>query len=218
MDEIKVLVADDHALFRCGIISVLTNQEGLSVVGEAVDGNDVINKANETDPDVILMDLNMPNCNGLEATKTLQLQMPKSKILILTVSDSEEDLFDAIRFGARGYLLKNIDPGELIKYIIHVAQGGVIISPLVATDLLNEFKRLVSNGEKIVNQVEDEVLSPREEEVLKLVARGDTNKQIADTLSISDNTVKTHLRNILEKLHLANRIQAAAYAVKKSIQ
>lgn len=218
MDDIKVLVVDDHALFRRGIIAALTDQEGLKVVGEAVDGLDAIKKVKETAPDVILMDLNMPNCNGLEATKTLYVQLPESKILILTVSDSEADLFAAIRFGARGYILKNVEPEELMQDIIHVAQGGVIISPLVATKLLDEFKRLVGGGESEGKHADDEVLSPREEEVLKLVARGDTNKQIADTLSISDNTVKTHLRNIMEKLHLVNRSQAAAYAAKKSIQ
>lgn len=215
MDDIKVLVVDDHALFRRGIIAALTDQEGLKVVGEAVDGFDAIKKVNETAPDVILMDLNMPNCDGLEATKILNTQ---SKILILTISDSEADLFAAIRFGARGYILKNVEPGELIQYIIHIAQGGVIISSLVATNLLDEFKRLDENGKQEVKKADDEVLSPREEEVLRLVAHGDTNKQIADTLSISDNTVKTHLRNIMDKLHLANRSQAAAYAAKKSVQ
>jgi DNA-binding NarL/FixJ family response regulator len=220
MDTIKVLVVDDHALFRRGIVSVLTNQEGIKVVGEAVNGLEAIKKARETVPDVIVMDLNMPVCNGLEATKTLQAQMPQAKILILTVSDSEADLFNAIKFGARGYLLKNIDPGELIQYIFHVAQGGVIISPLVAADLLTEFKRLTgtTTGVTQPSRVEEEVLSPREEEVLQLVACGDTNKQIADTLSISDNTVKTHLRNIMDKLHLVNRSQAAVYAAKKSLQ
>jgi DNA-binding NarL/FixJ family response regulator len=220
MDTIKVLVVDDHALFRRGIVSVLTNQEGIKVVGEAVNGLEAIKKARETVPDVIVMDLNMPVCNGLEATKTLQSQIPQAKILILTVSDSEADLFNAIKFGARGYLLKNIDPGELIQYIFHVAQGGVIISPLVAADLLTEFKRLTgtTTGVTQPSRVEEEVLSPREEEVLQLVACGDTNKQIADTLSISDNTVKTHLRNIMDKLHLVNRSQAAVYAAKKSLQ
>lgn len=222
MGDIKVLVVDDHALFRRGIVSVLTDQEGLEVVGEAGDGLAAITKAKETTPDVILMDLNMPNCNGLEATKTLQVQLPESKILILTVSDSEADLFTALRAGARGYMLKNVEPSELIQGIIHVAQGGVIVSPLVATNLLDEFKRLDENIKAEVNtevnRVKDEVLSPREEEVLKLVAQGDTNKQIADTLSISDNTVKTHLRNIMDKLHLVNRSQAAAYAAKKSMQ
>jgi DNA-binding NarL/FixJ family response regulator len=220
MDTIKVLVVDDHALFRRGIVSVLTNQEGIKVVGEAVNGLEAIKKARETVPDVIVMDLNMPVCNGLEATQTLQAQMPQIKILILTVSDSEADLFNAVKFGARGYLLKNVDPGELVQYIFHVSQGGVIISPLVATDLLTEFKRLTGAGAGAAetNRAQDAVLSPREEEVLQLVARGDTNKQIAETLSISDNTVKTHLRNIMDKLHLVNRSQAAVYAAKKSLQ
>lgn len=218
MDDITVLVVDDHTLFRRGIITALTGQAGLKVVGEANDGLDAIKKAGEITPNVILMDLNMPNCNGLEATRELHIQFPELKILILTVSDREADLFTAIRFGARGYILKNVEPEELVQDIIHIAQGGVIISPLVATNLLDEFKRLGDKGPTATEHVDDEILSPREEEVLQLVACGDTNKQIADTLFISDNTVKTHLRNIMEKLHLVNRSQAAAYAVKKSIQ
>lgn len=215
MGSVKVLVVDDHALFRRGITAVLANQEGLEVVGEAADGLEAVKKAKEIAPDVILMDLMMPRLSGLEATKVLQTQVPQSKILVLTVSDSEADLFAAIRFGARGYILKNIEPEELIQSIFHIAQGGVIVSPLVATKLLNEFKKLGDETEKKVGEAADGVLSPREGEVLQFLAQGATNKQIADSLVISENTVKTHLRNIMEKLHLANRSQAAAYAVKK---
>lgn len=217
MGGVKVFVVDDHALFRRGITAVLANQEGLEVVGEAADGLEAIKKAKEIAPDVILMDLMMPRFSGLEATKVLQTEVPQSKVLVLTVSDSEADLFAAMRFGARGYILKNIEPEELIQAIFHIAQGGVIVSPLVATKLLNEFKKLGDETEKTVGQAADEVLSPREGEVLQLVAQGATNKQIADSLCISENTVKTHLRNIMEKLHLVNRSQAAVYAVKKGI-
>ncbi|MBN1643517.1 MAG: response regulator transcription factor [Dehalococcoidales bacterium] len=219
MANIRVLVVDDHALFRRGIVAVLTGQDGIEVVGEATDGLEAIKKARTTNPNVILMDLNMPNCNGLEATKALQAEVPRINILILTVSDREADLFTAMRFGARGYILKNVEPEELVRNIFHIAQGGVIVSSLVATNLLDEFKRLAGEtAEKKASAAIEKVLSPREEEVLQLVAKGATNKQIADSLTISENTVKTHLRNIMEKLHLANRSQAAAYAAKKSVQ
>ncbi len=217
MSPIKVLIADDHTLFRRGIASALANQADLEVVGEAVDGLEAIAKAKKLIPDVVLMDLNMPNCSGLEATQALQSEMPQVKILVLTVSDSESDLFAAVKFGARGYLLKKAEPEELVHAIISVAQGGVMVSPLMATKLLTEFRDLAASAEKAPVEQADAKLSPREGEVLQLVAQGATNKEIADSLFISENTVKTHLQNIMEKLHLANRSQAAAYAVKKGL-
>ncbi len=217
MDTIKVLVVDDHALFRRGIAAVLANQEGLEVVGEASDGLEAIEKAKQITPDVILMDLNMPHCSGLEATQALQTEMPQVNILVLTISEMESDLFAAIKFGARGYILKNTEPDELIHAIFHIAQGGVIVSPLMATKLLTEFKDLRAGVERKPSQEAEDALSPREGEVLQLVAQGATNKEIGDSLFISENTVKTHLRNIMEKLHLANRSQAAAYAVKRGL-
>ncbi len=217
MDTVKVLVVDDHALFRRGIATVLANQENLEIVGEAVDGLEAIKKAEETAPDVIVMDLNMPRCSGLEATQALQAKMPQVNILVLTVSDSEADLFAAIKFGATGYLLKNTEPEELVQAIFHIAQGGVIITPVMAAKLLAEFKDLETGAERKPAQEAESNLSPREDEVLRLVAQGATNKEIADSLFISENTVKTHLRNIMDKLHLANRSQAAAYAVKKGL-
>ena len=217
MDTIKVLVVDDHALFRRGIAAVLANQEGLEVVGEASDGLEAIEKAKQITPDVILMDLNMPHCSGLEATQALQTEMPEVNILVLTISEMESDLFAAIKFGARGYILKNTEPDELIHAIFHIAQGGVIVSPLMATKLLTEFKDLRAGVVREPAQEAEDALSPREGEVLQLVAQGATNKEIGDSLFISENTVKTHLRSIMEKLHLANRSQAAAYAVKRGL-
>ncbi len=217
MDTIKVLVADDHTLFRRGIAAVLANQDSLEVVGEASDGLEAIEKAREIAPDVILMDLNMPRCSGLEATQALQAEMPEVNILVLTVSEMEADLFAAMKFGARGYLLKNTEPDELIHAISHIAQGGVIVSPLMATKLLDEFRELTAGAKREPVEKATADLSPREGEVLQLVAQGATNKEIADALFISENTVKTHLRNIMEKLHLANRSQAAAYAVKRGL-
>ena len=217
MNPVKVLVVDDHALFRRGITAVLANHENLEVVGEASDGLEAIEKAEAIVPDIIVMDLNMPRCSGLEATQALQAKMPQVNILVLTVSENEADLFAAVKFGAKGYILKNTEPEELIQAILHIAQGGVIVSPIMATKLLTEFQGLEAEGKREAIQKTESNLSPREGEVLQLVAQGATNKQIADSLFISENTVKTHLRNIMEKLHLANRSQAAAYAVERGL-
>jgi len=217
MNPIRVLVADDHALFRRGITAVLANQEGLEVVGEALDGLEAIKKAEEIAPDVVLMDLNMPNCSGLEATQAIETKMPQVNILVLTVSENEADLFAAIKYGARGYILKNTEPEDLIHAIFHIAQGGVIVSPLMAAKLLAEFKDFETGEKKEPVPETESVLSPREGEVLQMVAQGATNRQIADSLFISENTVKTHLRNIMDKLHLANRSQAAAYAIQRGL-
>ena len=217
MALIKVLVVDDHALFRRGITAVLANHENLEVVGEASDGLEAIEKAEAIVPDIIVMDLNMPRCSGLEATQALQAKMPQVNILVLTVSENEADLFAAVKFGAKGYILKNTEPEELVQAILHIAQGGVIVSPIMATKLLTEFQGLEAEGKREAIQKTESNLSPREGEVLQLVAQGATNKQIADSLFISENTVKTHLRNIMDKLHLANRSQAAAYAVERGL-
>ncbi len=217
MDSIKVLVVDDHTLFRRGIAAVLANQEGLEVVGEAADGLEAIEKTREINPDVVLMDLNMPRCSGLEAIQALQAEMPQVNILVLTVSEMEADLFASVKFGARGYLLKKAEPEELIQAIHLIAEGGAMVSSLMATKLLAEFQDLATGAEKKVAEQANADLSPREGEVLQLVAQGATNKEIADSLFISENTVKTHLKSIMEKLHLANRSQAAAYAVERGL-
>ncbi len=217
MEPVRVLVVDDHTLFRRGIVTVLANQQNISVVGEAVNGLEAIDKAEALVPDVIVMDLNMPQCSGLEATQALQAKMPQVSILVLTVSDNEADLFNAIKFGATGYILKNTEPEELVQAIHHIAQGGVIVSPMMAAKLLAEFRGLGTDAMAKKTAEEEDNLSPREDEVLRLVSQGATNKEIADSLFISENTVKTHLRNIMDKLHLANRSQAAAYAVKRGL-
>jgi DNA-binding NarL/FixJ family response regulator len=182
-----------------------------------VDGLDGIEKARQLKPGVIVMDLNMPRCSGLEAIQALQTEMPEIHVLVLTVSEMEEDLFASIKYGAKGYLLKKAEPDELIQAIHHVARGESIMSPLMATKLLTEFQGLASGVEKKPAEKSTAELSPREGEVLQLVAKGATNREIADELFISENTVKTHLQNIMEKLHLANRSQAAAYAIQKGL-
>jgi DNA-binding NarL/FixJ family response regulator len=218
MDTVRVMVVDDHSLFRRGIVAVLDAADGLEVVGEAVDGLEAVARARELVPDVIVMDLNMPNCSGLEATQALQIDLPQVNILVLTVSEMEADLFAAIRYGARGYLLKKTDPDDLVAAIFNVAGGGAIVSPLMAASLLTEFKS-ISPGENQPPAADSAGgdVSPREHEVLQLVAQGSTNREIADALFISENTVKTHLRSIMEKLHLANRSQAAAYAARRGL-
>ena len=212
MDGIKVLLADDHALFRRGVAAVLTEWENLEVVGEEIDGLEAIEKARKLNPDVIVMDLMMPNCGGVEATQLLQVELPQINILVLTVSDKEADLFAAIKAGAKGYILKDAEPEELSQAIFHIAKGGVIVSSSMAEKLLTEFK--AEEGHK---EEDDSGLSRREGEVLQLVAKGASNKEIARDLFISENTVKTHLRNILDKLHLANRSQAVAYAIRTGL-
>ncbi|MFC1994116.1 response regulator [Chloroflexota bacterium] len=211
MDRIRVLVVDDQAIVRRGVIDILTNREELEVVGEARNGLEAIEKVRELVPDVVVIDLMMPECTGLEATQAMHTEMPQVNILVLTVSDKEADLFDAMKFGAKGYLLKNAEAEELVQAIIHTAKGGVTVSPYMASMLLNEFKGW-SEPEPEVSS-----LSPRETEVLQLVTQGASNKEIAKALFISDNTVKTHLRSIMEKLHFANRSQAAAYAASKGL-
>jgi len=217
MEPIKVLVVDDHVLFRHGVADVLAKEEGLDVAGEASDGVEAIEKAKEVAPDVVLMDLNMPRCSGLDAIQALQVEMPQAKVLVLTVSEMEADLFAAMKFGATGYLLKNAEPEELVGAILHVARGGVVISPLMAIKLITEFKGLATKAERGAAETADINLSSREVEVLQLVAEGATNKEIGDSLFISESTVRAHLHNIMEKLHLANRAQAAAFAVNKGL-
>ncbi len=212
MDRIKVLLVDDHPLFRRGVAAVLAGREDLEVVGEAKDGMEGVEKAKELAPDVVVLDLQMPRCGGVEAARLLQAVQPQANILILTVSDKEADLFSAIAAGARGYILKNAEPEELAQAVVHIAKGGVIVSPSMAEKLLTEFKTDESHKDRPAS-----VLSQREGEILQLLARGASNKEIASTLIISENTVKTHLRSILDKLHLANRSQAAAYAVRAGL-
>lgn len=212
MDRIRVLLVDDHSLYRRGIAAALAEEESIEIVGEAADGLEGIEKTRELMPDVVVMDLLMPRCGGLEACQALQTELPQINVLVLTISDKESDLFSAIKFGAKGYLLKDAEAEDLAQAVVHIAKGGVIVSPSMASKLLTEFK----TGE--VYQAEAaSAVSQREVEILQLVAKGATNKEIASTLFISENTVKTHLRNIMDKLHLANRSQAAAYAIRAGL-
>lgn len=213
MDVIKVLLVDDHALFRSGVASLLGRQVDFKVVGEAHDGPEALKKAKELTPDIILMDVNMPGGGGLEATRRIKEDLPDVKIVMLTVSDEDNDLFEAIKAGAHGYVLKNVRPEMLLTMLRGVSSGEAPISQACATRLLGEFAQLARRLEEARPL---ERLTLREQEVLNLLSKGATNKEIASSLGISENTVKNHMKNILEKLHLENRVQAATYALRKN--
>lgn len=207
----RVLLADDHALFRAGLASLL-NAWGVQVIGQAANGNEAIAGAREFHPDLVLMDINMPGLNGLEATRAIKTEFPDIKVIILTVSDDQEDLFEAIKSGAEGYLLKNLREEEFADLLNRIARGEPVMFSGLAKKLLQEFARLKQQEKPVVEA--ESGLSVREQGVLELVARGDTNKQVAATLYISENTVNFHMKNILSKLHLKNRTQVAAWALR----
>ena len=215
MKSHKVLLADDQTLFRKAIAALLGSTPNFEVVGEAEDGIQAVEKAKELKPDLILMDVRMPRCNGIEATRQIKAVLPNTKIVILTVSDEEEDLFEAMKLGAQGYLLKNLRPDALFEYLEGVVRGEVALTPAIATKVLNEFLRLTRHPPFSVPV--SEVLTAREKEILQLVARGASNKEIANSLNITEGTVKNHLHHVLEKLHLRNRAQAAASALKEGL-
>jgi DNA-binding NarL/FixJ family response regulator len=215
-DAIRVLIADDHALFRRGLQMVLEQEADISVVGEAGDGQEAVEKAGETMPDVVLMDVRMPKRGGIEATKAIKELMPHIKILMLTISDEEADLYDAIKAGATGYLLKEVSIEEVGNAIRSVQTGQSLISPSMASKLLSEFATMVKRADE-KQAAPQPRLTDREMEVLKLVAKGRNNRDIAKELFISENTVKNHIRNILEKLHLHSRMEAVVYAVREKL-
>jgi len=213
-DSIRVLICDDHALFRRGLIMVLESEDGIEVVAEAEDGEDAIRKAEEVAPDVVLMDVRMPRMSGIEATSAIAEAVPTAKILMLTVSDEEEDLYEAVKAGATGYLLKEISIEEVANAIRAVVTGQSLISPSMASKLLSEFNNLAKQAQQKVLVPK---LTDRELQVLKLVAQGMSNREVAEELFISENTVKNHVRNILEKLHLHSRMEAVVYAVREKL-
>jgi DNA-binding NarL/FixJ family response regulator len=212
---VRVLLVDDHVLFRKGVEAVLATRPGVEVVGEASNGYQAIQMARETAPDVILMDICMPECNGLEATRKIKSEMPHAKILMLTVSEDDKDLFEAIKCGAQGYLIKNLKAHLLFDMLDALTRGETPVSAVMATKILHEFHQPEDTKAHVLSAPEE--LTAREIEVLELIVAGQSNKEIAKALVISESTVKNHLRNILEKLHLRNRIQAAVYAVRKGL-
>ena len=213
MKPIRVLVADDHALFRKGVTSLLRGAEGFTVVGEAQDGRDAVAKALALLPDVVLTDIYMPGMDGLEAARRIKAALPSTKIVVLTVSEEDQKLFDALKAGAHGYLLKNVEPEELFRTLRGVVRGEAFVTPSMAAKILDEFTRQAQPRKGTASAG----LSPREREVLALLTRGAVNKEIAAALEISENTVKNHLKSIMEKLHLENRVQVVAYALREGL-
>ncbi|HWG74326.1 MAG TPA: response regulator transcription factor [Acidimicrobiales bacterium] len=215
-EVIRVLIADDQALFRRGLYVVLGTEDGIEVVAEASNGEEAVVKAEELAPDVVLMDVRMPRMGGIEATRAISATLPSTKILMLTVSDEEDDLYDAIRAGANGYLLKEISVEEVADAVRAVVQGDSLISPSMASKLLSEFTSLARRASE-QEELPPPVLTPRELEVLRLMAQSKSNREIAEGLFISENTVKNHVRNILDKLHMHSRMEAVMYAMRKRL-
>jgi DNA-binding NarL/FixJ family response regulator len=217
-DPIRALIVDDHALFRRGLEMVLAAEDDIELVGEASDGTEAVAKAGEALPDVVLMDIRMPKSSGIEACRAMKEVAPSSKIVMLTISDEEEDLFEAIRAGASGYLLKDIPLDEVADVVRAVHGGQSLINPSMAAKLLTEFAALNKRDqEERAEQVPPPKLTDREMQVLKLVAKGMNNRDIAKELFISENTVKNHVRNILEKLQIHSRMEAVMIAVREKL-
>jgi DNA-binding NarL/FixJ family response regulator len=217
-DPIRALIVDDHALFRRGLEMVLAAEDDIELVGEASDGTEAVQKAGESLPDVVLMDIRMPKSSGIEACRAMKEVAPSSKIVMLTISDEEEDLFEAIRAGASGYLLKDIPLDEVADVVRAVHGGQSLINPSMAAKLLTEFAALNKRDqEERAEQVPPPKLTDREMQVLKLVAKGMNNRDIAKELFISENTVKNHVRNILEKLQIHSRMEAVMIAVREKL-
>jgi DNA-binding NarL/FixJ family response regulator len=214
-EPIRVIVVDDQELFRRGLIMLLSVEDGIDVVGEASDGIEATELAAKFVPDVVLMDVRMPKRSGIEACITIKDSAPSAKILMLTVSEEEADLYEAVKNGASGYLLKDASIDEVAQAVALVADGQSLISPSMATKLLDEFKQMSVIGRR--QDVAAPRLTDRELEVLRLVARGLNNRDIAKDLFISENTVKNHVRNILEKLQLHSRMEAVMYAVREKL-
>jgi two-component system nitrate/nitrite response regulator NarL len=214
-EPVRILLVDDHVLFRKGVEAVLASRPNVEVVGEAGNGLEAIALAQETMPDLILMDISMPVCNGLEATRRIKVEMPYVKVVMVTVSEDDEDLFEAIKHGAQGYVLKDLKARQLFDVIDAVSEGQACLSGVVAARILQEFQQPTEGGAPEPETTEP--LTTREIQVLRLVVEGRSNREIAQTLVLSESTVKNHLRNILDKLHLRNRIQLAVYAVRRGM-
>jgi DNA-binding NarL/FixJ family response regulator len=217
MSRIRILLVDDHDLFREGLAGIISAQPDMLVVGEAGDGLEAIVKARQLKPDLILMDIQMPGCDGLEATQKIIQEFPSMVIVMLTVRDDEDKLFEAIRNGAQGYLLKNIHSKELLDRLRGAMHGEAAISPILAGRMLEEFRRLSQPEPRAAIPDEMAVLTLREMDVLSFVAQGCSDKEIAAQLSISLHTVKSHLRNILAKLQVNSRREAARLARNKGL-
>ena len=215
-ETIRVLIADDHDRFRRGLRMVLEAEDGMEVVAEAANGAEAMTKVEEEAPDVVLMDVRMPIMNGIEATRAIRSAFPSTRIIMLTVSDEEDDLFDAVKAGANGYLLKEVSIEEVADAVRAVVQGQSLISPSMAAKLISEFGSLARRAE-VADVESNPTLSARELEVLKRVATGMANEEIAAELGVSTTAVRNHVANILVKLQLRSRIEAAIVAMESRL-
>ncbi len=221
LPDLRIMLVDDHSLFLEGLNNLLSS-EGIPVVGTAHDGYEALARARQVKPDVILMDIHMPRCDGLSATRLIKAELPEIKIVILTMSEDDEDLFDAVRSGASGYLIKSLDADAFFDYLEDLQAGHPPFSPGLAEKILHAFAGQAAQPREDTpdgqdNCAQDDQLSPRQMQILTLVAQGQTYRHIAETLNISESTVKYHMGEILECLHLHNRAQVIAYAARMGL-
>ncbi|RKZ85698.1 MAG: DNA-binding response regulator [Gammaproteobacteria bacterium] len=214
MSTIRILLVDDHSLFRTGIKSLLESQDGFEVVGEASDGLEGVKRAKQLKPNVVLLDLHMPGTSGLDALQMLTEDVPETEVLMLTVSEDAQDLMQALRSGARGYLLKNIEIEFLIDSIRRAVKGESVMSPQMSVALVDAVREPSIEKEPEKETVK---LTPRESEIIIMLAQGESNKSIARTLGLAESTVKIHVQGILRKLKITSRVQAAVYAVEHGL-
>ncbi|MEK6537405.1 MAG: response regulator transcription factor [Actinomycetota bacterium] len=215
MNKIRILLADDHAILRAGLVRLLGEEKDIEVVGEAENGREAVQKVQELHPDIVLMDIGMPVMNGMEATKQIKKRDAKVKVLVLTMHDNEEYLFQVLQAGAAGYVLKKAADSDLINAIHVVSRGDCFLYPSAAKMVVEDYLDKLKNGQEPTSSFD--TLTDREREILTLVAEGHTNREIAETLFISVKTVETHKANIMEKLNLHKRAELVKYAIKKGM-
>ncbi len=214
MAKIRVLIADDHTIVRAGIKALLEKQPDIEIVGETSEGRETVRQVEILQPDIVLMDIAMPGMNGLEATAIITKNFPQVRVLALTMHDEEEYFYEVIRAGAMGYVLKDAAPTELVSAIRALGEGKAFLTPRVTRILVNDYLKRVESGEKVAAY---DGLTEREREVLKLIASGNTNQEIANLLHLSVNTVQVHRTHIMEKLNLHNRTELVKYALRRGI-
>lgn len=213
MNECKVLIADDHVIVREGLIALLNMADGIKVVGEAADGREAVDMAKQLRPDVVLMDIRMAELDGVQATREIRARFPKVHVIALTNYDDDEYVFDCLRYGASGYLMKDVSPEDLVKAIKSAVQDESLVDPSVLSKVLTQFRQLTEDGPNHT----DDMLSPREKEVLEALTAGLSNKEIAQKLYIAEKTVKAHFSSIYRKMNVSTRSQAIVVAVKSGL-
>lgn len=214
---IKVLIADDQSILKEGLKMILGMEEDIDICGLASDGEEAYNICKWNIPDVVLMDIKMPNMNGVEATKKIKEDFPKTKVIMLTTFNDDEFIYDALKYGASGYLLKDASPQKIAEAIRTVYDGGALIQPDIATKVIDRFSKMASGNE--ISKIDERVglLTDREKDICRLLGEGKNNKEIAKELFLSDGTVKNHITNILNKLNLRDRTQLAIFSVRNNL-